>query len=89
MGDRRPRRRRPDPDPDLADRDLLHRAAAVLRLDDACARRAGVDEGDARALAALLDLLAAAVPHLDPVVRRQALESCRLLLDEPLRPPGC
>ena len=82
MGDRRARRPpvrvagvRRRPDIDRADQALLRRAAAFLRAYD--------DPADARAFAALLDILAGAVPDLDPLVRRQALESCRLLLGEP------
>jgi hypothetical protein len=67
---------------DRADRDLLRRAAILLRAD---ANRAGaVAQRDARALAALLDILAAALPDLDPVIRRQVVQSCRLLLGEPV-----
>ncbi len=87
---RRPPRRvaglRRRPDVDRADRDLLRRAATLLRAD---ANRAGaVAQRDARALAALLDIVAAALPDLDPVIRRQAVQSCRLLLGEPAPQPS-
>jgi hypothetical protein len=37
---------------------------------------------DTAALAALLDLVAAQLPHLDPAVRRHVVASCRTALGE-------
>jgi hypothetical protein len=66
---------------DRADADLLRRTAGWLRTERA--RDAGLADGpDRRAVAALLDLLAAELPHLDAAVRRQAVESCRRVLDD-------
>jgi hypothetical protein len=46
------------------------------------ARNAGLGDGrDRCAIAALLDLLAAQLPHVDAEVRLQAVESCRRALD--------
>ena len=60
---------------------LIRRTAAWLRGDPACAHRVGVScEEDVDALAALLDLLAAQVPHLDPRVRREVVDACRVAL---------
>lgn len=69
-----------------ADIALIRRTAARLRADPECARRAGVarDE-DVDALVALLDLLAAQVPHLNPAVRREVVEACRQALGEGAR----
>jgi hypothetical protein len=66
-----------------SDADLVRRAAAWLRADPARARTAGLarDE-DTVALAALLDVLAAEMPHLDPAVRRDVVASCRVVLGE-------
>jgi hypothetical protein len=65
------------------DADLLRRAAAWLRTDPAHARTAGlVSNEDTAALAALLEVLAAALPHLDPAVRRDVVASCRAVLDQ-------
>jgi hypothetical protein len=64
-----------------ADVALIRRTAAWLRGDPGCARRAGVAcEEDVEALVALLDLLAAQVPHLEPTMRRKIVEACRLAL---------
>jgi hypothetical protein len=80
-------RRRPEAD--RADQDLIRRAAQWLRVNPAQSIRAGLaDDSDTRALAALLDLLAAELPHLDTALRRQTLESCRVLLGEPTRRPA-
>lgn len=70
-------------DANRAEQDVVRRAAAWLRDDPARAGYAGLSEDeDAAALAALLDVLAAELPHLDSAVRRQVLESCRALLGE-------
>jgi hypothetical protein len=69
-----------------ADADLLRRTAACLRDDPDGARRAGLTcTEDALALAALLDLLAVELPHLDAVMRLMIVESCGRLLDRPSR----
>jgi hypothetical protein len=75
-------------DRDEADATVLRRAATFLREDPDRARYAGLarDE-DAVALAALLDLLAAEIAHLDTAVPRQAVESCRVLLGETMVNP--
>jgi hypothetical protein len=66
-----------------SDADLVRRAAAWLREDPARARTAGLAcEEDTAALAALLDVLAAAMPHLDPAIRRDVVASCRAVLGE-------
>ena len=64
------------------DAELLRRAAAWLRADPAHARTAGLarDE-DTAALAALLDVLAAALPQVDPAIRRDVVASCRAVLE--------
>ena len=83
---------------DRADADLVHRTAAWLRADPDGARHAGMADGaDTRALAALLDLVAAELAHLHPAVRSQTVESCRVALGTldhpdrriPLRRPRC
>jgi hypothetical protein len=67
---------------DRADADLLRRTAARLRDDPDGARRAGVTcTEDALALAALLDLLAVELPHVDAVMRLMVVESCGRLLN--------
>ena len=67
---------------DRADADLLRRTAAQLRADPDAARCAGLTcTEDALALAALLDLLAVELPHLDAVMRLMIVESCGRLLD--------
>ena len=64
------------------DADLLRRAAAWLRADPAHARTAGLArEEDTAALAALLEVLAAALPHVDPAIRRDVVASCRAVLE--------
>jgi hypothetical protein len=71
---------------DRADADLLRRTAARLRDDPDGARRAGLTcTEDTLALAALLDLLAVELPHLDAVLRLMIVESCHRLLDWPSR----
>jgi len=44
-------------------------------------------DADAHALAALLDVLAAEIAHLDSAVRWQALEACRAVLRETMANP--
>jgi hypothetical protein len=69
---------------DRADADLLRCTAARLRDDPVDARRAGLTSTeDALALAALLDLLAVELPHVDAVMRLMIVESCARLLDRP------
>jgi hypothetical protein len=64
-----------------ADADLLRRVAIRLRDDPGCARHVGVAcPEDGLALAALLDLLATELPHVDPAVRRTVVESCGRLV---------
>ena len=67
-----------------ADADVLRSAAMRLRDDPELARHVGLaGPDDAAALAALLDLLAAELPHVDPTIRRSAVESCGRLLGGP------
>jgi hypothetical protein len=78
---------------DRADADLICRAAVWLRANPDQARHVGLPcNEDAAALAALLDVLAAEIRHLDAAVRRQVVESCRIALGETAtdtaRPPG-
>lgn len=77
---------------DRADADLICRAAAWLRASPDQARHAGLPcDEDVHALAALLDVLAVEIRHLDAAVRRQVVESCRVALGEAVtdtaRPP--
>jgi hypothetical protein len=66
-----------------ADADVVRRAAARLRADPGHIRTAGLaGDEDITALAALLDVLAAALPHLDPAIRRDVVASCRAVLEE-------
>jgi hypothetical protein len=68
---------------DRADADLLCRAAAWLRANPDRARHMGLPcDEDVDALAALLDVFAVEIPHLDGAVRRQVVESCRVALGE-------
>ena len=67
---------------DRADADLLHRTAARLRDDPDRVPGAGLNRADAAAIAALLDVLVTALPHLDPAVRWQAVTSCRVVLGD-------
>ena len=67
---------------DRADADLLHRTAARLRDDPDRVPGAGLNSADAAAIAALLDVLVTALPHLDPAVRWQAVTSCRVVLGD-------
>jgi hypothetical protein len=66
---------------DQADEDFIRRAASWLR--DNPGRSAGLaSDEDAYALATLLEVLAAELPHLDADVRRRTVDSCRQLLGE-------
>jgi hypothetical protein len=59
-----------------------------LREDPDRARDAGLARNeDAHALAALLDILATELPHLDTMVRRQTTESCRVALGKTMADP--
>jgi hypothetical protein len=74
---------------DRADQQILRRAAAWLRGNPGRASYAGLSrDEDALALAELLDVLATAIPDVDPGVRRQAVGSCRVLLGEPMESPA-
>ena len=65
------------PDRDPADRALIRRAAAWLRDNPDQATGLGIASAtDARALAVVLDILAAELPHLDAHLRRQT--HCRI-----------
>ena len=58
-------------------------SAAWLRANPDQARHVGLPcNEDAAALAALLDVLAVEIRHLDAAVRRQVVESCRIALGE-------
>jgi hypothetical protein len=73
---------------DRADAGLLRRVAAGLRDGPDRLQVAGLGTpADGVALAALLELLAAELPHLDPVVRLQVVGSCRDALGE-VAPPS-
>jgi hypothetical protein len=75
-------------DRDRADAELIHRAALCLREDPGRARYAGLScDQDAHALAALLEILATELPHVNAGVRWQTLESCRVLLGETMASP--
>jgi len=66
---------------DKNDAGTLRALATWLRVDPQRAgRAAGVSGDDARALAALLDLLAAEVAHVDRRIRLRAVRSCRAAL---------
>ena len=74
---------------DRADAELIGRAATWLREDPERGRHAGLAcDADAHALAALLDVLAAEIAHLDSAPRWQALEACRAVLRETMANPG-
>jgi hypothetical protein len=76
-------------DRDTADATVLRRAATFLREDPARVHYAGLScDEDALALAALLDVLAVDIAHLDSGVRWQAIESCRLGLGETMANPS-
>ena len=75
-------------DRERADAELIRRTAAWLRDDPERARHAGLScDEDAHALAALLDVLATEIAHLDSGVRWQALESCRVAMRETMASP--
>jgi hypothetical protein len=75
-------------DRDCADADLLRRAAAWLREHPDRAGYAGLsNDVTAHAAAALLDILAAALPDLDSAVRWQAVEACRVVLGQTMAAP--
>ena len=79
------------PDRDPADRALVRRAAAWLRDNPDQATGLGIASAtDARALAVVLDILAAELPHLDAHLRRQTIQDCQGMLGEndtrPTRP---
>ena len=78
------------PDRDNADRALIRRAATRLRDNPDQATAIGIaNPTDARALAAVLDILAVEVPHFDADLRRQTVQNCRDMLGETLiRPAG-
>lgn len=72
-----------------AERDVLERGARRLRDDAIRAGYAGLSHQHvAFALALLLDELARHLPDLDAAVRRQAVQSCRVLLGEQLDSPA-
>ena len=73
---------------DRADQNILRRAAAWLRHDPNRTDVACLNRNDALALAELLDVLATALPDVDSRVHWQAVESCRLLLGEPMASPA-
>jgi hypothetical protein len=73
----------PQPDRDRADRALIRRAAAWLRDNPGQATGIGIPSAtDARALAVVLDILAAEVPHLDADLRHQTVQSRRNMLGD-------
>jgi hypothetical protein len=75
-------------DLDRADAELIGRAAIWLRDNPDRAGYAGLArDGDAHALAVLLDVLAAELPYLDSAVRWQTVEACHVLLGEPMADP--
>jgi hypothetical protein len=77
------------PDRDPADRALIRRAAAWLRDNPDQATGLGVASAtDARALAVVLDILAAELPHLDADLRRHTIQGCQGMLGgNDRRPP--
>lgn len=76
-------------DRDRTDQDLIRRAAAWLREDPERGRYAGLShDEDAYALAALLDVIATGLGYVDSGVRRQTVESCRMLLGEQMASPA-
>jgi hypothetical protein len=68
---------------DQGEVELIRRAATWLRDNPTRGTYAGLSSEDAYPLAALLDYLAAELPHLQPDIRRLAIEGCRLMLSEP------
>jgi hypothetical protein len=76
-------------DSDRADADLLRRTATWLGEHPDRAGYAGLSsDTTARALAALLELLATSIADLDPAVRRQAVEACRVMLGQTTANPA-
>ena len=72
-----------------ADREVLERAARWLRADAIRAGYAGLSHQHvAFALALILDELGRHLPDLDDGVRRQAVQSSRVLLGEQLDSPA-
>ena len=72
----------PVPHPE-ADAELIRRTAAWLRGDGDRAYAVGLTgEKDVRAMTALLDMLAAELPSMDPTVRRATVQWCRTALGE-------
>ena len=67
---------RPGVPPSTVPHPRRHRAAAALVRRTAARLRTGPPDADTRALAALLDLLAAELPHVSPAVRRTTLAAC-------------
>jgi hypothetical protein len=68
--------------------DVVRRAANRLREDGRHGAEAGLRPEDARALAALLDILATELPHVARDVQTQTVEWCRELLGgQRLEPP--
>ena len=75
-------------DRDRADAELIRRAAAWLRENPERAQHAGLScDTDAHALAALLDVLAAEIAHLDSAVRCRAARDDGQPPDPPDPPP--
>ena len=71
-----------------ADRALLERAARRLRDEAIRSGYTGLSHQHVTfALALILDELARHLPDLDEAVRRQAVQSCRVLLGEQLDSP--
>jgi hypothetical protein len=90
----RQRSRRNGDGPDRGEVGLIRRTAQWLREHPDQARSAGLARDvDAQALAALLDILAVELVHLDTGIRRQIVESCGIALahrmtDSPRRSGG-
>jgi hypothetical protein len=64
---------------DQGEVELIRRAATWLRDNPTRGTYAGLSSEDAYPFAALLDYLATELPHLDPDVRRLAIDRCRLM----------
>ena len=76
-------------DRDQADADLLRWTATWLQEDPCRALDAGLShDEDAHALAALLKILATGIASIDSGIRRQAIESCRVLLGRTTAAPS-
>jgi hypothetical protein len=77
----RPRSRRNRGGPDCGEVEVICRTARWLREHPDQARTAGLaHDAGAQALAALLDIVAAELVHVDAGIRRQIVESCRTAL---------